>query len=113
MCRPPRALAVRAEWRGVASDPACASPRWPRGRQRGRSRPVLMSKMCWGARVFAFSISATNDLEFAARGVIVGSDFRTSRRRSGPEFSGTAWARPGFARSARRWRALDPPGALP
>jgi len=27
--------------------------------------------------------------------------------------SGAHWARQGSARSARRWRALDPPGALP
>lgn len=45
--------------------------------------------------------------------VIVSSDLGKSRRRSDPNFSGTAWARQGFARSARRWRALDPPSALP
>jgi hypothetical protein len=34
-------------------------------------------------------------------------------RRSGARFAGSAWARQGSARSARRYRALDPPGALP
>ena len=108
------------------SDPARASQSRPRGRSAGSLTPQMsVSEMCWGGRLmvaemrvktlpFSRKTPVRNDPECClAIDRIPGRNPGRFCRRSGARFSGSAWARQGFARSARRCRALDPPGALP
>jgi hypothetical protein len=118
-----------AAGRGV-SDPARVLQARPQGRPRGRSRPDVSVRVCWGMRAFCCGtgvrVSAGTSAEFfeertakllrfcrdfpAGVRPTSSSESRLVCRRSGSQFSGRAWAGQG---SASPLRALDPPGALP